>query len=132
MTVRYTRDGWNIQRTHTPDGCVYEYQRQVTLTGAAQNIDLPIHYPASINRISYYINNANAKSFTTRIFNGGTDLTSYDEVGAWVLNVDLSLTYTPLGEEGRYTQTPIIIRTALTASTAGDLFTVKVVTRRLE
>ena len=128
MSEVYTRDGWRIQIT----GQNYEYQRQVTLSGAAENIDLQIYFPVSINRISYSSDDATAKSFATRIFNGGIDLTTYDEVGAWAINTDISLTYTPLGEEGVYSMHPIMVRTALTASTAGKLLTIKIVVRKLD
>lgn len=128
MSEIYNRDGWRVQITKHN----YEYQRQITLSGAAENIDLAIPFPASINRISYSSNDATAKSFSTRIFNGGVDQSTYDEVGSWALNTDLSLTYVPLGEEGVYSMMPLIIRTAVSASTAGKLLTIKVVARRLE
>lgn len=128
MSEIYNRDGWRVLIT----GHTVEYQRQVTLSGAAENIDLAIPFPASINRISYSSNDATAKSFSVRIFNGGIDPTSYDEVGTWAGNTDLSLTYTPLGEEGVYAQMPLIVQTAVSASTAGKLLTIKVVARRLE
>jgi len=126
-----TDDGWRAQRTISKAGCIYEYQQQFTLTGAAQNIDLVIPFPFSLNRIEYFSNDATAKSFVEQVFAGSTDTTSYNAIVNVALDTNQPLSYAPSGEEGNYTQAPIRIRTAVSASTAGKLLTKKVIVRKL-
>jgi len=130
MTVTYTKDGWNVQVTKTDKGCIYEYQQLVTLTGAAQNIDLAIHFPFELNRIEWFSNDATAKSFTERIYSG-RDQTSYDQILAVALDTNLPIAYYPTGSEGSYTMQPLIIRTAVSASTAAKTLNKKIIIRRL-
>ncbi len=131
MVTKYTKDGWVTQITQTDKGCVYEFQQQFTLSGAAENLDLSIPFPVELNRIEYFSNDGVAKSFTERIFSGNVDQTSYDQIVSVALDTNQALAYYPTGSEGVYTQSPIRIRTAVSASTAGKLLTKKVVVRRL-
>lgn len=130
VTTRF-QDGWQVQRTQTDGKCVYEFQRQFTLSGAAENFDLNIPFPFELNRIEYFSNDATAKSFTERILSGGVTVGSYDQIVNVAADINLAIAYVPTGSEGIYTQAPIVIRTAVSASTAGKLLTKKILIRRL-
>lgn len=131
MVTTYRKDGWAVQRTKTPDGCIYEYQRQFTLSGAAENFDLYISFPFELNRVEYFSNDATAKSFSERVFTGSADPSSYDEILTLIADINIPNAYVPTGSEGVYTQAPILIRTAVSASTAGKTLTKKIVMKRL-
>ena len=131
MTIKYNKDGWAVQVNKTDRGCVYEFQRQFTLSGAAENFDLSVPFPFELNRIEYFSDDATAKSFTERILSGNVTAGSYDEIMNEVNNIDIPVAYVPTGSEGVYTQSPLIIRTAMSASTAAKLLTKKVILRRL-
>ena len=132
MTVTYTEGGWNVQVTKTDRGSIYEFQQLVTLTGAAQNIDLAIHFPFELSRIQFFSNDATAKSLTERIYSG-RDQTTYDQLLALALDTNLPISIYPTGSENlSYTMQPLIIRTVVSASTAGKTLNKIVVIRRLE
>lgn len=131
MVRKYTRDGWQVQITKTERGCTYEFQQQFTLTGAAQEISLNIPFPIELNRIEYFSDDAIAKSFDERIYSGNVDPSSYDQIVSVSNDINQAVAYYPTGAEGVYTQSPIIITTAVSASTAGKLLTKKILVRRL-
>jgi len=124
---KYQQDGWTVQKT----GAIYEYQRKFTLSGSAETLDLNVTFPFELNRIEYFSDDTTAKSFSERIFSGGVDDTSYDQIVSVTLNTDQPLAYYPSGGEGIYTQSPILIRTNVTASTINKTLTKKVVIKRL-
>ena len=128
MVETYLRDGWNVQITK----CNHEYQRKFTLSGSAENFDLVIPFPFELNRIEYFSDDTTSKSFTERIFSGNVDKDAYDQIVNVSLNIDQAIAYYPGGSEGIYTQAPILIRTAISASTAAKTLTKKIIIRRLQ
>lgn len=132
MTARYFRDGWQVAITYTPAGHVYEYQRRFTLSGAAENFDLNLGFPFEIIRIEYFSDDATAKSFSERIYTGSVDTTSYDEIVTLTNDINQANAYYPTGADGTRTMSPITIRTAVSASTAGKFLTKKILLRRLQ
>ncbi len=125
---QYPWDIWTVEKI----GKDYSYQTKVLLTGAAQNIDLAIPFGCVINRIEYFSDDTTAKSFSERVFSGVVDISSYDELMSVTDDVNQPIAYYPtsLGE-GRYTQRPIKIRTAISASTVGKYLTKKVEISRI-
>lgn len=119
-TFRNTEDGWEVQQVDYD----FEYQKQVTLTGAAQNIDLTLPFPVKCDRIDYYSDDTTAKSFTVRVFNGGVDTTAYTQVANIVLDTNQAITID--FEEMKFLHMPIVLRTAVSASTNGKKITIKV------
>jgi hypothetical protein len=128
MTWQGTIDGWNVQITEKKDGSgtIYEYQQKFTLTGAAQNLDLTVPFPFLLNNIIYFSNDATAKSFTEQIFTGSADTTTYKQIMNLVGDTNQPNHYA--GDvSDYYSQQPIMIRTAISASTNGKTLTKKIV-----
>lgn len=119
--------GWTWEKV----GNDYNWQQQFTLTGAAQNLDLIIPFNCTINRIEYFSDDTTAKSFTTRIFSGRVDTSSYAQLVNLTADTTQSNQWVPIGEEGKYIQAPIRFRTAVSASTLNKKLTVKITVRRL-
>ena len=119
-------DGWAL----TQVGPAYEYQKQVTLTGAAQNIDLTISFAVQLNRVEFFSDDETAKSFSLRVFSGNVTPTSYAELLTVTLDTNIPILQ-QVGNEYKYLQTPIKIRVAVSASTANKILTVKVACDKL-
>lgn len=130
MVTIYNKDGWAVQVNKTDRGCVYEFQRRTILTGAAENIDLHIPFGIKLQRIEFFSDDATAKSFTERIYSGNIDPTSYDQLINLVNDTNQPIAYAG-DEDNIYTQSPVIIRTAVSASTAAKILTKKVIVTRL-
>lgn len=125
---RYERtpDGWTVYI----EGDVYEYQQQFTLTGAAQNLDVIIPFPFQLNKIEYFSDDATAKSFTERIYSGNVDTSSYGQIVSVTADTNQPLSYA--GDiSDKWTQQPIRIRTAVSASTLNKKLTKKINVTRL-
>lgn len=128
MVETYFRDGWRVQKTRSGKDTIYEYQRQFTLSGAAEDLDLVINYPFQLNRIDYFSNDATAKSFAERIFVGQSE--SYAEIVNVAADTNISIVYS--GDiSDKWTQQPLRIRTAVSASTGGKLLTKTINVTRL-
>lgn len=126
-TERYVLDGWTVVRTIMPgQPCTYEYSRTHTMSGAAENLDLSIPYPFRLNRIVWESDDATAKSFTERIISNSIT----DQIASFTADTNTFLSAS--GEEAdKYTTLPIIIRSAISASTAGKTLAKKVNVTRL-
>lgn len=119
-------DGWNVAQV----GNAYEYQKQVTLTGAVQNIDLTIPFAIQLNRVEFFSDDTTAKSLSLRVFSGNITPASYAELVTVTNDTNISILQ-QVGSEYKYLQTPIKIRVAVSASTAGKILTVKVACDKL-
>ena len=128
MSSIWTRDGWRWQK----DGRTYEIKQRFTLTGAAQDIDLHIGFPFQLNRVEYYSDDATAKSFAERVFSGGNiDAAAYAQIVNVAGDTNLSVVYA--GDiSDKWLQQPIVLRTAVSASTNGKLLTKTVNVTRLD
>ncbi len=114
------KDEWTIAHI----GNNYEFQKQVTLTGSAQDIDLNIPFALQLNRVSFFSDDDTAKSFSLRIYSGSVTLISYEELITVATNTNMSIVL--FVDNTRYIQSPIRIRTAVSASTIGKILTIKV------
>ena len=123
----FTEGIWSVKE----HGDFISYMYKHTLSGSAENIDLNLAFDFILMRIEYFSNDATAKSFTTQVFSGGVDPSAYDQLLDLALNTDLPNAYVPTGEEGVYLQTPLRIRTAITASTAAKTLTTKITVKKL-
>lgn len=128
MSEIYTRDGWRVQR----DGNIYEFSRRFTLSGAAENFDLSIPFPFQLNRVQYFSDDATAKSFTERIFSAGAvDPNQYDQIVNVAVDTNQSVAY--MGDiSDKWLMQPIVMRTAVSASTGGKFLTKTVNVTRLD
>jgi hypothetical protein len=128
LTYCKVEDGWTIQQVGTD----YEYQKKVTLTGSAENIDVTIPFPMRADRMEYFSNDTTAKSFSVRIFDGAVDSNAYVQVANVVLDTNQSIRV-DFGNNGlKFLHTPIIIRTVVSSSTAAKTLTIKIHIRKLD
>lgn len=119
-------DEWSVVQV----GNAYEYQKQVTLTGAAQNIDLTIPFAIQLNRVEFFSDDETAKSFSLRVFSGSVPPTSYAELVTLTADTNIPI-LVQIGDVYKYLQSPIKIRVAVSASTAGKILTIKVACDKL-
>jgi len=128
LTYRKVEGGWTVQQVGTD----YEYQKKVILSGSAENIDITIPFPMRADRMEYFSDDTTAKSFSVRIYDGAVDSNAYVQVANVVLDTNQPI-FVDFGNNGlKFLQTPIIIRTAVSASTAAKTLTIKIHIRKLD
>lgn len=128
VNYRHIDNGWDIQQTDV----YYEYQKKVVMTGAAQQIDLMIHFPVKLERIEYFFNDLTSRVFATQIFDGNVDENAYALIVDWNTTMDQSILVLCNQDNLKFTQPPIRIRTDITASTAGKTITIKIYVKKLD
>lgn len=126
MPVEYYRaDGWRVAKK----GNMFEYQREVTMTGAAQNIDLAVPFACVLRRWDTWADDATAKSYTLDVYSGAVTPTSYTRVDNVAADTNQSRSFTS-DKADSYLQSPVVLRTAITASTNGKKITIKILLER--
>lgn len=78
-------DLWTVKQT----GKSYFYERLVTFTGTAMDIDLNLPYPSQLNRIEQIFNDTTARDFEIRIYNS-VDPAVYTTLVSDVTNTGLN------------------------------------------
>ncbi len=127
ITYRTTDNEWNIRQVDV----YYEYQKQIIMTGAAQQIDIMFSFPIKLERIEYFYSDTSQKSFSVKVFNG-------DFASVYTHIADLDDDYYPSvlilcnKDNLKFTQTPIIFRTDITASVINKVMTIKLYVKRLD
>lgn len=126
MSVGYSRhDGWTVARK----GNLFEYQREVTMTGAAQNIDLNVSFACVLRRWDTWTDDEIAKSYTLDVYSGAVTPLSYTRLDNVAAHTNQSRSFTS-DKADSYLQSPVLLRTAITASTNGKKITIKILVER--
>lgn len=128
ITYRTTDNEWSIQQIDV----YYEYQKIVTLTGAAQQIDVMIPFPVKLERMEYYFSDGTLKTFNVLIFNGSVNESSYALLADFVNDGNQSILILCNDDNLKFTQPPIRIRTNITASQISVTVTIKLYIKRLD
>lgn len=127
-TYRTTDNEWSIQQIDV----YYEYQKIVTLTGAAQQIDLVVPFPVKLERIEYFFSDGTLKTFGVQIYNGSINESSYALLADFDNDGNQSILILCNEDNLKYTQAPVRIRTNITASVINKTVTVKLYIKRLD
>ena len=120
-----TSDGWTL----TQKGNLFEYQREITMTGAAQNIDCAVPFACMIRRWDTWTDDATAKSYTLDVYSGTVTATSYTRLDNVAVDTNQSNSFTS-DKADSYLQAPLLLRTAVTVSTNGKKMTIKILVER--
>lgn len=118
---------WNYRIVVDKDGNVYyEYLIRSTLTGAAQNIDLHLHYYLEVKRISMTFSDSTTKTFTIDLYANITN--TLLRLVSESFNINQYVEYVDIKRIVLWAQ---FLRFAFTASTNGKTVDISVFTEQI-